>query len=90
MTRRTTPNSDRNFYELEAHLAGTLRPLAPPRDLTQRLRDRVRWPERRAMAQRVVSWRFFFVVIGGAISGALVILTLARALFSLTGRSKRS
>lgn len=88
MTRRTTSISDRNIYELEAHLAGTLRPLAPPQDLTQRLRDRARWPEPRALAQRIVSWRFFFVVIGGAISAGLVVLTLARALFNLTGRSR--
>ena len=86
MARSTTTTSDRNFYELEAQLAGTLRPVAPPRGLIQRLRERIRIPEPRVLAERLVSWRFFFAIVGGVMSGALVIITLARALFHIARR----
>jgi hypothetical protein len=71
---------------LEAHLAGTLRPVRPPGDFHQRLRERIRLLEPRLIAERITSWRFFFVVIGGVMSAMLLIITVARALFHLIGR----
>lgn len=87
MSRRKQPSpSAEIFADLETHLAGTLKRVAPPRGLVQRLRERVRIPEPRLIAERIASWRFFFVVIGGVMSGMVLILTVARALFHLFGR----
>jgi hypothetical protein len=84
--RKSIPPPTVNFTELEAHLAGTLRPVAPPRDFTQRLRARIHMPDPRLIAERIASWRFFFVAIGGTMSAMLLIITVARALYHLTGR----
>jgi hypothetical protein len=43
-------------------------------------------PEPRLIAERIASWRFFFVAIGGVISAMLLVITVARALFHLMGR----
>jgi hypothetical protein len=87
MTRsKTTTPPEETLSDLEAHLAGTLRPVRPPKGLAQRLRDRVHMPEPRLIAERLTSWRFFFVAFGGVISGMLLIITVARALFHLFGR----
>lgn len=77
---------DEIFTHLEAHLAGTLKPVAPPRDLVLRLRDRIHLPQPRLLAERIASWKFFFVVIGGVMSGMVLVITVARAWFHLAGR----
>jgi hypothetical protein len=84
--RKLTTPAEEIFTDLEAHLAGTLRPVRPPGGFSQRLRERIRLPEPRLIAERIASWRFFFVVVGGVISGALLMITVARALFHLVGR----
>ena len=71
---------------LEAHLAGMLRPVAAPRGLVQRLRSRVRVPERGVILERLHDWPRLMLVLGGVISGGLVVLTVARAIFHLVGR----
>lgn len=75
-----------NLFELEAQLAGTLKRVRPPSDLAQRLRDRVRLPEPGLLAARLSDWRFYFLTVGGVVSGLLIVITVARALFHLTGR----
>ncbi len=84
--RKPTTLPEETFTDLEAHLAGTLKPVAPPRDFTQRLRERVYIPEPHLLAERIASWKFFFVAIGGFMSAMVLIITVARALFHLTGR----
>ncbi len=73
--------SDTRLNELEAHLAGTLKPVTPPTDLVQRLRDRIHFPQPREMRSRIGDWNRLFVVYGGVMSGLLVIITIARAFF---------
>lgn len=73
--------SDTQLNELEAHLAGTLKPVTPPTDLVQRLRERIRFPQPREMRSRIGDWNRLFVVYGGVMSGLLVIITIARAFF---------
>ena len=75
-----------SLNDIEAQLAGTLKRVRPPSGLTQRLRDRVHIPEPRLLAARLSDWRFYFLTVGGVISGLLLIVTVARALFHLTGR----
>jgi hypothetical protein len=77
--------SDR-MRALEAQLDWMLRPVAPPSELLLRLRDRIRIPERSVIVSRLRDWQTLMLVLGGALSGGLVVLTLARALFHLVGR----
>lgn len=78
--------STTNFTDLEAHLAGTLMPVAPPRQVTQRLRERIHMPDRRLIVERIASWRNFLVALGGTISVMVLVISVARALFNLVAR----
>lgn len=73
--------SDTRLNQLEAHLAGTLKPVAPPTDLVKRLRERIHFPQPREFRSRIGDWNRLFVIYGGVMSGLLVIITMARALF---------
>ena len=84
--RRKNLNSAEDLDVLEAHLAGTLKPVAPPKDIIQRLRERVQMPSRDEITLRLTDWRRLFFVFGGVVSGMLLLITLARALYYLTGR----
>ena len=87
MTKRKqthTPEEDIQF--LEAHLAGTLKPVAPPKKIIQRLNIRIHMPNREVINSRLSDWRRLFLVFGGVISGMLLLITLARAFYYLAGR----
>ena len=71
---------------LEVRLAGMLRPVAAPRGLVQRLRSRIHVPDRSVIVERLHDWQSLMLVLGGVISGGLVVLTVARAIFHLVGR----
>lgn len=86
MERRATNDSDAEFNALEAHLAGTLKPVSPPGDLLQRLRDRIRLPAREEIVLRFQDWRRLFLVFGGVMSGLLLLITVARAFFHFARR----
>jgi hypothetical protein len=73
---------------LETHLSGTLRPVAPPKDFAQRLRDRMRLPDRRVIVDRLRDWNQLFLVFGGVMSGVLLVITIARGLFYLFARKR--
>jgi hypothetical protein len=86
MARSKTTLSEDQVIALEAHLAGTLRPVTPPIDVVQRLRERIRFPQPEEIALRLRDWQRMFVVLGGVMSGMLVIITIARAFYYLVGR----
>ena len=71
---------------IEATLAGTLKPVAPRKDFVQHLRGHIHLPPRSELAVRLGDWRTLFLVFSGVLSGALLILTVARALYHLFGR----
>ena len=71
---------------IEGRLAGTLKPVRPPSDFVQRLRGHVHLPERGELAVRLYDWERLLLVFGGILSGAVVILTVARAMYHLFGR----
>ena len=79
-------NTDEILRNLETRLAGTLKPVRPPRDVVQRLRERIHFPAPEEMASRLRDWKRMFFVFGGVMSGLLVAITIARALFHLVGR----
>jgi len=86
MSKQQNDPSLKNFESLEAHLAGTLRPVTLPKDFVHRLRDRVHLPERAVIVSRLQDWNRLFVVLGGVMSGMLAVITVARALYYLFGR----
>jgi hypothetical protein len=79
-----TPEEE--LTSLEAQLAGTLKLVTPPRDIVKRLRLRIRIPDRNEITLRLTDWRRLFFVFSGVMSGMLLLLTLARAFYYLTGR----
>jgi len=86
MWKSKTTLSDDQINALEAHLAGTLRPVTPPNEVVQRLRERIRFPQTDEIVLRLRDWERMFFVFGGVMSGMLVLITLARAFYYLFGR----
>ena len=78
--------SDDQIDALEAHLAGTLRPVTPPMDVVERLRERMSALQPQQIVSRLRDWQRMFFVFGGVMSGLLVMITVARALYYLVGR----
>jgi hypothetical protein len=78
--------SDDMILDLETRLSGTLRPIQPSSDIVQRLRERIRFPTPEEIQMRLSDWRRMFLVLGGVMSGMLIIITIARAFFHLVGR----
>src|SRR5688500_19987791 len=54
----------------------------------QRLRLQVRMPAREEIVLRLRDWRKLFFVFGGVMSGTLLIITVARALYHQVGRRR--
>ncbi len=79
-------NTEEEIESLEAHLAGTLKPISPPKEVVQRLGARIRMPSRSEITVRFTDWRRMLFVFGGVISGMLALITIARALYYLAGR----
>jgi hypothetical protein len=84
--RKQTPPPEEDIQILEAHLAGTLKPVAPSKAVVQRLSTRIRMPNREKVTIYFPDWGRLFLVFGGVISGMLLFITLARALYYLVGR----
>lgn len=83
---KATTLPDDILKDLEARLAGTLKPVQPSSDMVQRLRERIRFPAREEIALRLGEWKKMFLVFGGVMSGLLLVITLARAFFYFVGR----
>ena len=86
MWKSKTTLSDDQINALEAQLAGTLKPVTPPMDVVQRLRERIRLPQPEESVSRLQDWQRMFFVLGGVMSGMMVLITIARALYYLVGR----
>ena len=86
MTRQKLILSSEKLSALEAKLAGTLKPIRPPRDIIKRLRVRIRFPDRTEIALRFSDWRRLFFVFSGVMSGMLLLITLARTFYYLVAR----
>ena len=72
--------------EIEGRLAGTLRRITPRREFVQRLRAHIHVPERSEIVVRLQDWERLMLVFGGVLSGAVMIVTVARAMYHLFGR----
>lgn len=83
--RKKTTAPPESLEPLEAHLAGTLKPVRPPREFVRGLRDRIRLPDARLVAERI-HWGSLVLAVGTVMSVAVLLLTLARALFHFFSR----
>ena len=86
MSNSETTSSEPQLDKLEEHLAGTLKRVAPRRDFVQRLRGYIHFPPREEIASRLHDWRRLFIIFGSVVSGMLLLITVARALYHLFGR----
>lgn len=86
MARSKSTLSEDQLNALEAHLAGTLKPVIPPIEVVQRLRERIRFPQSEEIVLRLRDWQRMFFVFGGVMSGMLILITIARAFYYLVGR----
>lgn len=86
MNARQTPSTDIELQSLESHLSRTLKRVAPPNGMVERLRGRVQIPSRSEITLRLSDWRKLFLVFGSVMSGMLLLVTLARAFYYLVGR----
>jgi hypothetical protein len=84
--RNKTQTPDEDIQSLEAHLAGTLKSVMPSKKIIQRVSMRMYMPNREEIVMRLSDWRRLFLVFGGVISGMLLLITIARALYYLAGR----
>lgn len=84
--KKKTPTPEEDIQVLEAHLAGTLKPVAPPKEIVQRVTMRIQMPNREKVTTYIPDWSKLFLVFGGVISGMLLFITLARAFYYLAGR----
>ncbi len=71
---------------LEAHLAGALKPMRPSNVTLQRVNRRMRLPNREEIRSRLSDWGRLGLIFGGVLSGMLLLITVARALYYLSGR----
>jgi len=83
---KTNTLPDEIIMSLESRLAGTLKPIQPSNDIVQRLRDRLHFPAREEIVLRLSDWKRMFIVLGSVMSGLLLTITLARALFYFVGK----
>ena len=86
MSKSETTSFEPPLDKLEAHLAGTLKRVAPRRDFVQRLRGYLHFPPREEIATRLQDWRRLFIVFVSVVSGMLLLITITRALYHLFGR----
>ncbi len=88
-TRTILPQED-DLHSLETHLSRTLKRVAPPSGMVERLRSRVQIPTRSEITLKLSDWRRLFFVFGGVISGMLIIVTIARMFYYFVARDRTS
>jgi hypothetical protein len=54
--------------------------------LIHRLRETIHLPQRAVIVSRLHDWNRLFLVFGSVMSGMLIVITVARALYYLVGR----
>ena len=77
-----------DFNLFEARLESVLHPVHPSSKYVQKIRQRISFKAPVEVAQRLSSPPSMLIIFGGVLSVSLLIITIARAIFYLTNRSK--
>lgn len=75
---------------IENYLENAMKSVRPPEDVMQRLQERIGSLEPHYIAKRITNWELWLITVGSVMSAAMVIVTVARALFYFFRRGKRS
>ena len=86
MTKRKTDLTHEEKFGCNRSASGRPEAVMAPSDILQRLRARIQMPSRREIALRLTDWRRSFFVFGGVMSGLLVLVTIVRMFYYLSGR----
>jgi len=76
------------FDPMEAKLQALLRPIRPSQKFVQTVRRRIHFSPSVKLAEKSPQTRHFLLVLGGVLSASLLIITVVRAIFYLTNRSR--
>ncbi len=82
-------NTDKT-NQIETYLDSAMKSVRPPEDVMQRLRQKIGSLEPHYIAKRISNIEFWIIIVGSVMSVAMVILTIARALFYFFGRNRRA
>jgi len=82
------PKKILNFNPVEAELQAALHPIHPSARLAQTVRQRINFRPPIEVAQRLNDPPSLLLILGGVLSASLLLITVVRALFYLTNRSK--
>jgi len=81
--------SSDKLASIETRIAGALKPVSPPQEFVQHVRRRIHLtPIPVAVHRLSTTSNHFLWALGGVFTAALIIITGARALFYLLGRTK--
>lgn len=80
--------AEKDFNELEGHLAATLKPIRPGHAFVQNVRHRIAATGPAVRVRRASDPQAFLLMLTGAISALILVAALARLLFFLLSRSK--
>ncbi len=77
-----------SFDPMEARLQDILQPIRPSQKFVQTVRQRIHFSPSVKLADKSPQTRRVLLVLGGVLSASLLIITLVRAIFYLTNRSR--
>lgn len=77
-----------DFNPFEARLEAAFRPVRPSSKYVQAIRQRINFKAPVEVAQRLADPPSLLLILGGVLSVSLLIITVIRAIFYLTNRSK--
>lgn len=80
--------SNLDFNPVEAELEALLHPVHPSARLVQTMRERIKFKPPVEVARQFTQQPSLLLVLGGVLSASLLIITVARAFFYLSSRSK--
>ncbi len=75
---------------LESRLSDTFQPVKPANGLVSTIRRRITLAPPSVVAERVSNPNHLLMIIGGVVSGMILLVTLARVLYYLVGSREHS
>ena len=87
MAKNPFPKIEMN--DVEARLQAAFQPVRPSRDFAKHMKNRLKLAPPVVVAERMHNPNQMIIILGSVLSALVVIVTLGRALYYLSGRSAR-